>query len=238
MFVFTHEAQNVISSLDTHANELESLIDSPLLKKSSVIQDIANNFRETRDRFDEQLNIFGLLSKDIINVKRKRLSILNISKKVLTIFKGLINDFNIKIENNILKSHRTGPMLEAELYSVLINLLSNAIKAVLAEKGSFKKILIETERKKNELILRVYDDGVGLAPEYRETVLLPLVSDPEGKLYKRLEDELPKIMLNAIGSGRGLGLSIISDVLLTYNKQLRFIDTESPWKTCVEVELP
>jgi len=238
MFVFTHEAQNVISSLDTHSNALEMLAKKNPTFSSDLLF-IANSFRETRDRFDNQIELFGTLSKDIRDIKKKKLSILNAYKKVNNIFKGLIIDFNINIDaDGIMRSHQTGDMLEAELFSILINVISNAIKAVLAEETSNKKIKLETKKTENGISLYIYDDGVGIPSEYWNIITQPLVSDPEGKIYKKLEKILPQRQLNAVGTGMGLGLSIVKDILESYNKQLRFIEPELPWKTCVVIELP
>jgi signal transduction histidine kinase len=238
MFIFTHEAQSVIGSLDTHANELESqAIDMPE-KEKQVFLKLSKSFRETRDRFDDQIRLFSKLSDDLKKMERKRLSLINVFKQVKNVFAGFIKDFDIQIEEKIESSHRTGLMFEPELYSILINLLSNAIKATLASESSNKKIKIESIQNNGNLILRIYDDGIGLKKEYRDLVKQPLVSDPEGKLYKNLKGKVNERTLMAVGSGRGLGLSIVVSILDSYGKQLRFIDTEEPWKTCVEVELP
>ncbi|XES76119.1 MAG: ATP-binding protein [Candidatus Bathyarchaeia archaeon] len=238
MFIFTHEAQSVISSLDTHANELEIRARNMPDKEKKLLLNLSKSFRETRDRFDDQIRLFSRLSDDIKKVERKRLNVNNSFKQVKNVFAGFIKDFNVEIDDKIDPSHRTGLMLEPELYSILINLLSNALKAVLACESSNKKIKIETFENDDSLVLRVYDDGVGLKKEYRELVKQPLVSDPEGKLYKNLKGKIDERTLTAVGSGRGLGLSIVGSILESYNKQLNFIDAEEPWKTCVEVELP
>lgn len=238
MFVFTHEAQSVISSLDSHANELETKAKGLPDREKQVLLSLSRSFRETRDRFDDQIELFGKLSDDIKKIERKKLNLKNTFEKVKKIFTGFMNDYNISLDVQIDPLHRTGLMLEPELYSVLINLLSNAIKAVVACESSNKKIMVKSFYENNHLILKVYDDGVGLKREYRELVKQPLVSDPEGILYKNLKGRVDERTLAAVGSGRGLGLSIIVSILDSYEKQLKFIDVESPWQTCVEAELP
>jgi signal transduction histidine kinase len=236
MLTFIHESRTVVALLDTHAGTLERLADKLEENEKKEFKKLARDLRSTRDRFDNQIKLFHGVSKDLTLDKRKKISIKKIVNEINDCFSGLIKRFNINMKKEIQDSLKTGPMLESEVYSILINLLSNAVKAVIA--GDGQRIKIEAFKEKEGTVLRVYDDGIGISNESRNLVLTPLVADPEGRLYKRLKDKIGYEDLLVVGEGSGLGLSIIKDIVESYGKELQFIDVEKPWKTCVEVTLP
>jgi len=237
MLTFVHEARTLIAMLDTHAGTLERLAKKLKGKEKHEFIKLAKDLRATRDRFDNQIKLIHGISRDLTLTKRRRVLLKTVFDEVINCFIGLINRFNIKIESNIPKALRTGPMLESEVYSILINLISNAVKAVIASDEGYR-IKAEAFKEKDGTVLRVYDDGIGLSKETRDFVVMPLVADPEGRLYKRLKEKIDYEDFLIVGEGSGLGLSIVKDIVEFYGKKLRFIDVKKPWKTCVEVILP
>lgn len=237
MLTFVHEARMVVARLETHANTMERLAERLNEKEKQEFIELAKNLRATRDRFDNQIKLFHGVSKDLTSTKRRRALLKKIFDEVIDCFAGLTERFNINIESEIPKSLRTGPMLESEVYSILINLISNAVKVVIASDDG-QRIRVEAFKEKDGTIFRVYDDGIGLSKESRDLVVTPLVADPEGRLYKRLKERMEYEDLLVVGEGSGLGLSIVKDIVEYYGKSFRFVDVEKPWKTCVEVKLP
>ena len=236
MLTFTHEAKIVVGSLDTHAGRLERLAKRVGEKEKQELIELAKALRATRDRFDNQIKLLHGVSRDLTLTKRRKVLLKKTFDEVIDCFAGLTERFNIRIESEIPKSLRTGPMLESEVYSILINLISNAVKAVIASDG--QKIKVEAFKEKEGTNFRVYDDGIGLSKESRNLVVMPLVADPEGRLYKRLKERIQYEDLLVVGEGSGLGLSIVKDIVEYYGKSFQFVDIEKPWSTCVEVTLP
>jgi signal transduction histidine kinase len=192
--------------------------------------------REIRDRFINQLNLFGNISINLGTMKKGKINLLKSFNDVTNIFIGFENKFGFSIKNDISKDITVGPMYEAELYSIFINTLSNAVKAVIAGKG--KTILVTANDFNNYVLLRIYDDGIGMDESTRNSLFQPFRSDPENKLYKELSKRLnPSDYVN-IGEGSGLGLFILKEITNSYGQYAKFIDVDAPWKTCIEVGLP
>jgi signal transduction histidine kinase len=237
MLTFMHEAKDVASRLDTHATELEIIAKKVDVETGHKILELAKSMRRTRDRFDNQIKLFGSVSKGLRATERTRLSVKSVFDDVKSCFEGLEADYNFTIETDIAESVKTGYMMEAELYSIVINLVSNAVKAVIAS-GDGRRVKVKALRIHDETNVRVYDDGIGLPRESRDIVFEPLAADPDGRLYKRLKDKIKYEDLLIIGEGTGMGLTIVKDIVEFYGKRVGFIDVQKPWSTCIEVTLP
>jgi two-component system sensor kinase FixL len=83
------------------------------------------------------------------------------------------------------------------LYQALENLLSNATK--YATTGPCPRVVVSSERRGEELLVKVCDNGPGIPPEQRERVF---------KLFHRLQPRS--------ASGTGVGLSIVARVMQTH----------------------
>ena len=85
-------------------------------------------------------------------------------------------------------------------------------------------IEVDAEKEDDTLYIRMKDTGVGLPLERREISFKPFITT-----------SLPNPIL---GTGTGLGLKVVRDILELYGGTARFIDVEKPWKTCIEIVLP
>lgn len=234
LFVYTHEIREIIAKLDTHANTINRIIDTIPPEERRELEKFSNDLRITRDRLDKQLGLVGTFARTSTEVERKPVFIEQVCKEIVEGFEYLIEHYGINEPKwEIPKNLQTGPMMEAEVYSIIANLFSNAVKAVLA--GGGKDIEIKSYRQNERIIIRVYDDGIGLSTELRDLVFEPLVADPSGHIYSALNKLIPDDDLAALGRGSGLGLTIVKGIVETYGGDVCFIDTKPPWKTCVEV---
>jgi len=237
MFVFAHETRVLISRLDTHANTLNRIITKLPKSERSEFKQFAQSLRDTRDRFDQQVRLFGILTKKTADQQKREIPLKEACTEILQGFEYLLSHYSLNIAKvDIPDSLRTGPMLDTEVFSIVINLVSNAIKATIAGHG--KNILLQGYKEHGKTIIRVFDDGIGISKSFREQVFQPLSADPEGRLYKGLQQRIPQEDLAALGLGSGLGLSIVRGIAESYGGTAHFIDVKPPWKTCVEVVIP
>jgi len=236
MFVFSHEAYDVVSRLGTISNKLELLTKYVSEDKRPELLELSDLMRKTRNRFNNQIKLFSGISSNLADMKKRKIALRKLSNEVIDCYFGLVDRFSIKVENEIPKSLRTGLMLEAEVYSILINLVSNAVKVVIAGYGN--RIKLKAEKVDDEIVLRVYDDGIGIPEQSRNLVLKMSVADPENRLYPVLSERLGTEEILSVGEGSGLGLNIVYEILKSYGKSIQFVDVQKPWKTCVEVTLP
>jgi len=130
--------------------------------------------------------------------------------------------YHISFENNVPPTLRTPPIYQSELYAVLINILSNALKAVFGR--AERRVSVGGEKIDGDVCFWMMDTGIGVPPENRERVFRPFVTN-----------SLPNPVL---GVGTGLGLTVVKDILDTYEGSAQFVDAESPWKTRLEIVLP
>lgn len=240
MFVFSHEIKALISRLETHAHTINRIVDTidkiPKKEKDDLTQ-FAKSLLDTRNRFDQQVKLFGIFTQKTTDIKRKKLLVRDACNEVIQGFEYLIKHYKLNpIKMEIPDSLRTGEMLDAELFSVLVNTVSNSIKAILAGHG--KNILIQGQKESGKTVISIFDDGIGLSKDFREDVFQPLTADPDKKLYKKLEKRIPYKDLAALGRGSGIGLGIIRGVTESYGGKAEFVDAKPPWKTCIKVVLP
>jgi len=101
-----------------------------------------------------------------------------------------------------------------ELNQVWTNLLHNAVQA-LAGTGN---IVIETGVEGDDVVVRIIDDGPGIAPESLDKIFEPFYTTK------------PK------GEGTGLGLRIVKQIVDKHGGSIRAIS--EPGRTCFEVRIP
>jgi len=236
MLNFSHEIKTLMGELDTHANSLERISETLPEKQKKEFTEFAGKLRKTRDHIDDQIRLFSIFSQIQEEQERRLISLNKEINEILQGFRNLIEHYDLNVVIDVPKSVRTGPILKAELYSIVVNLISNAIKAVLAEGG--ENILIKATKEDGKTKLLVFDDGIGVPDEYKEGIFEPLNVDPDGRLYKKLRERFRDEELAMLGRGSGLGLGIVKDIVETYGGSICFIKVKRPWKTCVEVMLP
>ncbi len=132
---------------------------------------------------------------------------------------------------------QVGPMLEAELFAVLLNILSNAIKSVIAA-GGRKKVMVVADHRDSQVVLNVRDSGIGLDEKHYEQVFAPFAADPDKRLYRGLDAKLNPEDQYFVGTGSGLGLSIAREILSYRGGTIRFVKPHDGWKADIEIVMP
>lgn len=237
MFVFAHEIKALIANLGTHADTIHRLLNNLPKSERKELEEFADSLNATRERFDQQIRLFGVLSQKTSAIRKTKVNLKKVCKEVVSGFDFLIKNYGFnEIVISVPSEFLVGPMLEAEMYSIVVNLVSNSIKANMA--GNGKNIQIKAERIKGNSEISVMDDGIGIDRNFREKVFQPLTADPDGKLYQNLYRIINDDDISSLGQGSGLGLSIVRGIAETYGGYSAFEDAPKPWKTCVKVVLP
>jgi signal transduction histidine kinase len=198
---------------------------------------VISDFGATKDRLLELLSMTALIS---VNRKAKaaRLTLRPRLERAIKSFDLIKANYDIYIDtDHVPRTLQVGPMLEAELFSVLLNLLSNAIKSVIAAGGE-KRLMIAAERRGSEIVINIRDSGMGLKKQYYEEVFSPFSSDPEDRLYRKLDSELNPEDEYIVGTGSGLGLSIAREIIAHRGGTIQFVSPPPGWKADIEVTLP
>jgi len=209
----------------------------PLPEKQSVF-DIGNSFADLSNRLDELLQMTSLITSAKSKIKPGRVALKSKVIKVLKVFELITKKYEIDVDySNVANNIVIKNILEAELYSILLNVLSNSIKAVLAG-GNQKEIKIIALSHSFGTKIVICDSGVGLDESRFEEVFIPFVSDPDGKLYDNLEKRINPEDSMIVGTGSGLGLGIVNEIVNARGGKIKFVRPNENWSTIIELELP
>ena len=127
-------------------------------------------------------------------------------------------------------------MSEAELFAILLNPISNSIKSVLAA-GKDRRIQISGSRENGRTLIRLKDSGVGIDLSRFEEVFEPFKADPEQKLYALLDENLNPEDKHIVGTGSGLGLSIVREIVNARGGTVRFVEPNKGWNCELEIDV-
>jgi len=238
LLIFSHEVKSLLGVLERSKNSLEILSEELLPKQKKEIEGINDEFNDLKIRLSELLNMTSLVGSDNRKMKAGQVSLLERVKKVERVFELITNKYEINIEhkdipNNIAFKN----ILEAEVYSILLNVISNSIKSVIAG-GKNRKIQLAAARDNGMNVLTVRDSGIGLDSERFEEVFIPFISDPEGKLYTNLDKRINPEDNMIVGSGSGLGLGIVKEIVNAHGGSIRFKRPTKNWNAELEIKLP
>jgi signal transduction histidine kinase len=143
-------------------------------------------------------------------------------------FEGFASDHGIDVTYEVPADVQT-PALPPPVYTgILLNLYTNALKAVLAVSSSIKhpKIAIRAWNERGTHSLEVCDTGVGVPPGLEKRIWDPL--------YTTTSDTG-----NPLGSGMGLGLTLIKQVVEEVGGKIKLVGDPPPgFKTCFRVDFP
>jgi signal transduction histidine kinase len=104
-----------------------------------------------------------------------------------------------------------------QLEQMLVNLVRNAIESFRGGDPDHRVVTMEATEVKNCVVIRVEDNGPGIADEVRDRLFEALISTKK--------------------AGRGLGLVICRLVAEMYGGRVR-VERSGPGGTCMVVELP
>ena len=237
--IFAHEVKSLVGLLDKDYSNLKRIEIKLKGKSADIIKNLRLQLDETKKRFLNLLSMTAMIGVDSRKDYPQSISLYSCIKKACDTFQLIKQAYNIKIdyESGVPKNIIVGPLLESELYAILLNALSNAIKAIIAGTGD-KKIKMLASKVGSKIKLNVIDSGIGLPREHWEHVLTPFVADPINRLYPNLEKRMNPEDSYIVGMGTGLGLSIVKDILSLRKGDLSFVKPPKGWSTNLEIILP
>jgi signal transduction histidine kinase len=105
-----------------------------------------------------------------------------------------------------------------EMHRAVGNLVDNAVRHAVT------RVEVAARVARDWAVIRVSDDGPGIAPEDRERVF---------ERFTRLDDARGRN-----SGGAGLGLAIVRELVIRAGGTVAFTAVEAPWSTCAELRLP
>lgn len=219
----THESKAIVHELEQAVTELRlHARKHPGLKRS------ADALESRLENFQGYLDYSRLFVQNVRTGKEKPFSAMGQVRHILQRFKAFADERGIDVTTDVAKEVMA-PALPVTVYSgVLLNLYSNALKAVMAARNSVKKpqIAIRAWNDRTKHIVEVADNGIGIPPEMSKRIWEPL--------YTTTSD-----VGNPLGSGMGLGLTLIKQVVMELGGSISLTaDVPPGFTTCFRVAFP
>jgi nitrogen fixation/metabolism regulation signal transduction histidine kinase len=189
--VLTHEIMNSVAPISSLADTLKHRLQQSvavLSNETGSVDDLELGIETIKRRTYRNLN-------KITTLNLKKVFVRDIFENLLQLMQPTLEQKNIEIET-ILKDPDLA--LEADtnlLEQVLINLVVNAIEAV-KEKENPKIVLSAYLNNNRKPLIKVADNGSGMAPEIMEKIFIPFFSTKK--------------------SGSGIGLSLCKQIMMLH----------------------
>jgi signal transduction histidine kinase len=217
--VFNHELRAMLGGLRGVYTDLAESAASLPARYRSQYDDIHRDLGDWVQSAEHQGELIGLLLGAESRRRRRRLVLRRLVSEMELPFSRYMREQGITFVNEAPDALRTPPMFECEIQSVLLNLLTNALKAVRTTEE--KRVGVIATQKPSAVEMLFVDTGIGIARDRWETAFEPFDTDSE-----------PDIIL---GTGTGLGLKIVRDLVEVYGGSVGFTDPPAGWRTCVRI---
>jgi len=218
-----HESKAIVHELEQVVQQVRGLV-----KKNPELAKTADQLSSRLENFENYLDYARLFVQNVRTPKEQPLSAAGQVRQVLNRFKSFAVERGIKVTNDV-SSDVTTPPLPVTVYSgVLLNLYTNALKAVIAVQSSVPEphICFRAWNEKKKHVVEVADNGVGVPPELQKRIWDPLFTTTSD-------------VGNPLGSGMGLGLTLIKQVVSELGGCVSLVSNPPPgFTTCFRVEFP
>jgi signal transduction histidine kinase len=221
----THESKRLISDIDRAVKHLERVASTDAYV-AKVLPDIKNTLKEFKGQIEYSSMFISSLHDG--NSVAGPIPVSGQIQLVVERFDVFADRRGIKTDVEVQKQLQ-GPRIPVTVYSgILLNLYTNALKAVVA--GSMtdrgRKIAVKAWKDSKWHILEVADTGPGIPPRLRKRVWDPLFTTTSGGTS------------NPLGSGMGLGLSLIKEIAGKFHGAVELVDPPPGFSTCFKVRFP
>lgn len=237
--LFSHEIRTLAGLLSVDQLRLRQIAASTKGKPARELEQMANAIQESQERFSRLVQMTSSVGAFDRNPTAGLVALGPAVDASIACFDQIARDYSITYTSNITPPHLSvGPVVQGEVFTILLNLLTNATKAVIAKGKPRGAIAIHAERLEDVVSITVLDTGIGLDAEFRDEVFKPFISDPSATLYRGLETHVNKQDTFIMGTGTGLGLSIVRDIAEARQGGARFVDAPKGWATAITIQLP
>ncbi len=194
----THELKTPIATVGVAIEALKNFnaIDNP--ERTREYLDISTNELQRLSLLVDKVLKLSMFEKKEMELKFESLDLKTIVEEVINSLKLQLEKRNAQVHLNT-SGNITVPGDRLHLLSVIFNLIDNALKYCRAEPD----IAISINETENAVELIVKDNGIGIAPEYREKVFDKFFRIPHGDTHD--------------AKGYGLGLSYVAQVVRQHN---------------------
>ena len=237
LLVYSHEVKSLLGLLEQSKNSLQ-MIEKRLPDAERVlVSSLRDSIEDMKVRFQDLLGLTSLVGVDSKKAKPMQLAVRQRIERAARVFDLITQKFEINIDyEDVPNDIVTRNLSEAELFAILLNPISNSIKSVLAA-GKDRRIKISASRENGRTLIQLRDSGLGIDRLRFEEVFEPFKADPEQKLYSRLEKNLDPEDRHIVGTGSGLGLSIVREIVNARGGSVKFVEPNEGWNCQLEINV-
>lgn len=218
----THEAARVLDGLERAINKIRGLA-----KKDAAIAGALKDIEDGYTSFKGQVEYTSAFVESLHQDRVATFKVAAQVRRVTERFGSFATTRGIAVSNEV-KTDVESPPVPIALYSgILLNLYTNAIKAIVAaeHRADPPHIVFRAWNETGRHVLEVLDKGIGIPPELRHRIFDPLFTTTSN-------------LNNPLGSGMGLGLSLVRELLRHVRGSIRIVDPPGGFSTCCRIELP
>jgi len=189
-----HEIKNPLTPMRLTVQSFQRKFDP----QDTEVKQKMNDYSET---LIQQIDTMSAVASAFSNFasmpaqENETLNVVNIVDLALDIFNEDYIVFNSEEKEIITKIDRT------QLIRIITNLVKNAIQSI-PENQELKKIVVTVKRKKDNVLILVQDNGIGIDPAFANRIFEPKFTTKT--------------------SGMGLGLGIIKNIIENYKGTITF----------------
>ena len=219
----THETKSIAFEMEKAVRAVHALS-----IKHEELKSTAADLERHLTAFKAQLQYSQMFLQGVRTWQATPMSAGGQIRQVLNRFDAFATEHDIKVSWEAPPGTETPPLPPPVYSGVLLNLYTNALKAVLSVRSSIKSpaIAIRAWNENGSHLVEVSDNGVGIPAELRKRVWDPL--------YTTTSDTG-----NPLGSGMGLGLTLVKHVVEDSGGTISLSDTPPPgFNTCFRVSFP
>jgi signal transduction histidine kinase len=219
----THENKSLVFEMEQAIKQINSLA-----KRFPDLKEVSAGLNSHLATFKGQLEYVQMFLAGVRKTDAVQMSAAGQIRHVLRRFESFATEHGVEITTEAAPQAQTPPLPPAMYSGVLLNLYSNALKAVLSVASSIRnpKIAIRSWNERGLHCLEVSDNGIGVPVELRKRIWEPL--------YTTTSDTG-----NPLGSGMGLGLTLVKQVVEDAGGKIVLADDPPPgFNTCFRVVFP
>ncbi len=219
----THESKAAVHDLEVALSQVRELAQT-----HKELAKVGDDLSTRLEHLQGYLSYSRMFVRSVKSSRTQPLSAVSQVRLVLQNFRSFAEDRKIRVINELNGDVMTPPLPVTVYSGVLLNLYTNALKAVIAAGASTRdpRICFRGWTDRNEHVVEVADNGVGIPLEIRKHIWDPL--------YTTTSD-----IGNPLGSGMGLGLTLVKQVVGEYGGSIALVPDAPPgYVTCFRVRFP
>ncbi|WP_303920467.1 cell wall metabolism sensor histidine kinase WalK [Draconibacterium sediminis] len=199
----THELKTPISTISLASQMLQ---DGSVANTPSIIEHVANVINQESKRLGfqvEKVLQMAVFNEGRLKLKFREFDANKMIKTVTANFELRVNNKNGTLHTEILADNALIKGDEVHITNVIFNLLDNAMKY----SREVPEIWVKTENRKDQLVISVQDNGIGIAKEHHAQIFDRFYRVPTGNVHDV--------------KGFGLGLSYVKKIIDLHNGTIK-----------------